>query len=112
MDNYVPSVGFDQGEEPDVPYVRIGLLALLGVMATIILMSMIWKPDYYAELMGAKKYSDVASKEGLSFVSAEVDDDKSASRSASQNRQKRAVRYLEFKVPKTSPSTSPTQNPQ
>lgn len=109
MDTTVPSLGFDQGEEPKVPYVRLGLLAALGVMATVILMSMIWKPKYYAELMGAKVDENIASKNGLTFVSAEVEEDRIATLSATPSGVREGVRYLKFKVPNTSPTISPKQ---
>lgn len=73
MQDNIPSVGFDAGEPAKTPYVKIALLAVFGVIATIVLLSMLWKPKYYASLMGAKDAEFVASNADFTRVAATTD---------------------------------------
>ncbi|MFO0703664.1 MAG: hypothetical protein U0525_02985 [Patescibacteria group bacterium] len=65
-----PTVTFDQGEEQPPSYWKISLVAIVGVGLAILFFSMIWKPNFYAKLMGAKINADLASSDDLSLVAA------------------------------------------
>jgi len=67
----MPSVSFSEGDTEDVPYKRLLLFAVLGVLASIVFFSMLAKPHFYARLMGAKTTEYTASSDGLVRVAAE-----------------------------------------
>ncbi len=70
MQDNTPSVGFDAGGPAKTPYIKIALFAIFGVVATVILMSMLVKPKFYASLMGAEVNDYVASSDNLTRVAA------------------------------------------
>ncbi len=70
MQDNTPSVGFEAGEPAKTPYIKIALFAVFGVIATVILMSMLVKPKFYASLMGANVNDYVASSDSLTRVAA------------------------------------------